>query len=438
MALTGTANNDFLTGSTGGDTIDGGAGNDTIAAFAGNDTIIGGTGADIMIGGTGDDTYIVDNVGDVVVENAGEGTDTVKTTLASYTLGANVENLIYTGTSAFAGTGNELSNTITGGAGADVLDGGAGADTLIGGLGDDTYVVDNVGDVVVEAASAGTDTIKTVLNSYSLASLANVENLTFTGTGDFTGTGNASANVITGGAGNDILDGGAGADTLVGGLGNDTYIVDNVGDVVTEAANGGTDTIKTSLTSYSLASLANVENLTYTGTSAFTGTGNASANVITGGAGNDILDGGAGADTLIGGLGDDTYFVDNAGDVIVENAGEGTDTVKTALASYTLAANVENLVFTGTGTTATFAGTGNALDNMITGGANADVLSGGAGNDTLDGGAGADRLIGGTGDDTYVVDNVGDVVVENAARVTIPSRPVSPATRLPLSAMSRT
>ncbi len=398
--------------------IMGGANADVLSGGAGNDTLDGGAGADRLIGGTGDDTYVVDNVGDVVVENAGEGTDTVKTTLASYTLGANVENLIYTGTSAFAGTGNELSNTITGGAGADVLDGGAGADTLIGGLGDDTYVVDNVGDVVVEAASAGTDTIKTVLNSYSLASLANVENLTFTGTGDFTGTGNASANVITGGAGNDILDGGAGADTLVGGLGNDTYIVDNVGDVVTEAANGGTDTIKTSLTSYSLASLANVENLTYTGTSAFTGTGNASANVITGGAGNDILDGGAGADTLIGGLGDDTYFVDNAGDVIVENAGEGTDTVKTALASYTLAANVENLVFTGTGTTATFAGTGNALDNMITGGANADVLSGGAGNDTLDGGAGADRLIGGTGDDTYIVDNVGDVVVENAGEGT--------------------
>ncbi len=418
MALTGTVNNDFLTGSAGDDTVDGGAGNDTIAAFAGNDTIIGGTGADIMIGGLGDDTYIVDNVGDVVVENAGEGTDTVKTTLASYTLGANVENLIYTGTSAFAGTGNELSNTITGGAGADVLDGGTGADTLIGGLGDDTYVVDNVGDVVVEAAGAGTDTIKTVLNSYSLASLANVENLTFTGTGDFTGTGNASANVITGGAGNDILDGGAGADTLVGGLGNDTYIVDNVGDVVTEAANGGTDTIKTSLASYSLASLTNVENLTYTGTSAFTGTGNASANVITGGSGNDTLDGGAGADTLIGGTGDDTYFVDNAGDVIVENAGEGIDNVKTALASYTLAANVENLVFTGTGTTATFAGTGNALDNVITGGANADVLTGGAGNDTLDGGAGADRLIGGTDDDTYIVDNVGDVVVENAGEGT--------------------
>ncbi|WP_155773465.1 beta strand repeat-containing protein [Rhizobium leguminosarum] len=411
--VVGTAGTDILTGGTGDDTIDGAAGNDVILGFAGNDTIVGGAGADTMIGGAGDDTYVVDNAGDVVTENAGEGNDTVKTALAAYTLGANVENLVYTGTAAFAGTGNELANAITGGAGADTLDGGAGSDTLIGGAGNDIYVVDNIGDVVVEAAGDGTDTIKTTLNSYSLASLANVENLTFTGTGDFTGSGNAAVNVITGGAGNDILDGGAGADTLVGGAGNDIYIVDNTGDVVTEAASAGTDTIETSLATYTIASLANVENLTYTGTTAFTGTGNTLANVITGGAGNDTLDGGTGADTLIGGTGDDTYVVDNAGDVITENAGEGTDTVKTALASYTLAANVENLVYTGTGT-AVFAGTGNALDNTITGGANADTLTGGAGNDTLDGGAGADHLIGGTGDDTYVVDNAGDVVTENA------------------------
>ncbi|WP_206513403.1 beta strand repeat-containing protein [Rhizobium phaseoli] len=415
--VVGTAGNDILTGGTGDDTIDGAAGSDVILGFAGNDTIVGGAGADTMIGGTGDDIYVVDNAGDVVTENAGEGTDTVKTALASYTLGANVENLVSTGTAAFAGTGNELANAITGGVGADTLDGGAGADTLTGGAGNDIYVVDNIGDVVVEVASAGTDTIKTTLNSYSLASLANVENLTFTGTGDFTGAGNAAVNVITGGAGNDILDGGAGADTLVGGAGNDIYIVDNTGDVVTEAASAGTDTIETALASYSLAALANVENLTYTGTAAFTGTGNTLANVISGGSGNDTLDGGAGADTLIGGTGDDTYIVDNAGDVITENAGEGTDTVKTALASYTLAANVETLVYTGTGT-AVFAGTGNALDNAITGGANADTLSGASGNDTLDGGAGADHLIGGTGDDTYIVDNASDVITENAGEGT--------------------
>ncbi|MBW9056740.1 protease, partial [Rhizobium mesosinicum] len=71
---------------------------------------------------------------------------------------------------------------------------------------------------------------------YALTNIANVENLTFTGSGNFAGTGNALANIITGGAGNDTLDGGAGADTLIGGAGDDTYIVDAASDVVTEAA----------------------------------------------------------------------------------------------------------------------------------------------------------------------------------------------------------
>ncbi|MEZ2215104.1 calcium-binding protein, partial [Sinorhizobium sp. CB7] len=139
-----------------------------------------------------------------------------------------------------------------------------------------------------------------------------------------------------------------------------------------------------------------IENLTYTGSATFTGTGNAAANVITGGAGNDTLNGGAGADTLVGGTGDDTYIVDVAGDVVTENADAGIDTVRTALAAYTLADNVENLTYTGT---AAFRGIGNGLDNVLTGGAAADNLSGGDGSDTLNGGAGADTLVGGTGDD---------------------------------------
>ncbi|MEZ2215111.1 calcium-binding protein, partial [Sinorhizobium sp. CB7] len=115
------------------------------------------------------------------------------------------------------GTGNSLANTIRGAAGADTLDGKAGADILIGGAGNDTYVVDSAGDVVTEAANAGTDLVRTALATYSIAALANVENLTFTGSGDFAGSGNALVNIITGGTGNDTLDGGAGADTLVGG-----------------------------------------------------------------------------------------------------------------------------------------------------------------------------------------------------------------------------
>src|SRR6185369_3486367 len=109
--------------------------------------------------------------------------------------------------------------------------------------GNDTYVVDDAGDVVNELSGGGTDTIATTLNAYSLAPLANLENLTFIGAGGFTGTGNALNNALTGGSdsdtldgggGNDTLDAGAGADSMIGGAGNDTFIVDDAGETVTE------------------------------------------------------------------------------------------------------------------------------------------------------------------------------------------------------------
>jgi Ca2+-binding RTX toxin-like protein len=378
-----------------------------------------------MIGGAGDDTYVVDNTGDVITELTSEGTDTVQSSV-TYTLIANVENLALTGTSALNGTGNTLNNALTGNSGANRLDGGSGADTMTGGAGNDTYVVDNSGDVVVEAASGGTDTVEASI-TYTLG--AEVENLTLTGSSaiNATGntlnnvlTGNAAANVLTGGAGNDTLNGGAGIDTLVGGAGNDIYVVDVLGDIVTELASEGTDQVQTTLT-YTLG--ANVENLTLTGSAAINGTGNDLANsivgntannILTGGLGNDTLNGGAGNDTLIGGLGNDIYVVDVAGDVITELAGEGTDTVQSAI-TYTLAATLENLTLTGT---AAINGTGNDAANTLTGNTAANVLTGGLGNDTLNGGAGADTLIGGLGNDTYVIDNVADVVTELAGEGT--------------------
>ncbi|MBX5177624.1 rhizobiocin [Rhizobium lentis] len=464
--ITGGAGNDLLDGGAGNDTLNGGAGNDiyvvdsasdvvneavgagtdeirtalaaysiaalvnvenllytgsasftgtgnvfanTITGGAGNDMLNGGGGADTLIGGTGNDTYIVDHVGDLVTEVADAGTDTVRTTLTSYTLGSDVENLTYIGTAAFAGTGNDLANTILGGAGADILDGKAGADSLIGGAGNDIYIVDNAGDIVTEAAVVGIDTVRTTLAVYTLG--VNVENLLYTGSDSFTGTGNALVNTITGGAGNDLLDGGAGNDTLTGGAGNDIYVVDSASDVVNEAVGAGTDEIRTALAAYSIAALVNVENLLYTGSASFTGTGNVFANTITGGAGNDMLNGGGGADTLIGGTGNDTYIVDHVGDLVTEVADAGIDTVRTTLASYTLGSDVENLINIGT---AAFTGTGNTLNNILTGGAGVDTLSGAAGNDTLNGGAGADRLIGGAGDDSYIVDHAGDLVTEVA------------------------
>ena len=186
---------------------------------------------------------------------------------------------------------------------------------------------------------------------------------------------------LYGNAGNDFLDGGTGADAMQGGIGNDTYVVDDIGDVIFENLYEGIDTVFSSV-SYTLP--ANVENLTLTGADPINGTGNALNNVLTGNTADNVLDGGAGTDTMIGGFGNDTYIVDNPGDVVVENANEGSDTAQSSV-TYTLAANVENLVLIGTGS---IDGTGNTQGN---------VLTGNSANNTLDGGAGADTLLGGTG-----------------------------------------
>ncbi len=374
-----------------------GTGNTLANIITGNsaDNILnGGTGADTLIGGFGNDTYVVDNVGDALVEQLGQGIDTVQSSI-SYTLLANFENLTLTGTANINGTGNALDNIITGNTGNNILDGGLGGDTLIGNIGNDTYLVDSLGDTIVEAASAGTDLVKSSID-WTLGD--NLENLTLIGTANINAIGNSTVNTITGNAGSNILNGGGGVDILVGGLGDDTYIVDQVGVITTEAANAGTDTVQSSVT-WTLAT--NIENLTLVGAAAIDGTGNTLSNVIIGNSAANVLNGGTGADTLIGGLGDDTYVVDNIGDIVTELTGQGVDLVQASIA-WTLADNFENLTLTGT---AAINGTGNALDNVITGN---------GGNNVLNGGLGADTLIGGLGNDTYVVDNVGDITAELA------------------------
>ena len=235
--------------------------------------------------------------------------------------------LLNTGTgSADVLVGQPGSNAVSGGAGNDVLDGVNGV-TMAGGTGNDLYIVESATDVVTEAASAGTDTVVSYVN-YTLG--ANVENLILRGTAAL-GTGNTLNNTISGNASANTLDGGTGADAMAGGAGNDTYVVDNAGDKVTETANAGTDTVKSSLT-YTLG--ANVENLTLTGAAALNGTGNTLNNVIVGNTAANVLTGGDGADTLTGGGGANTFVFNSSvgGFDTITDWHSATDTFKFSMA----------------------------------------------------------------------------------------------------------
>ncbi|PTU78384.1 heme peroxidase [Pseudomonas indoloxydans] len=293
--LNGTALDDHILGLGGNDVLNGLAGNDILDGGAGNDTLDGGLGADVMLGGLGNDIYIVDNLGDQVIEAAGAGTDTVRTTLLSYGLGENVEHLTFIGSGNFTGYGNALANTITGGDGNDVLDGGAGADRLVGGLGNDSYYVDDAGDVTVETAGGGIDTVYSTASSYTLR--ANVENYVHLGTGAADATGNGLANQMTGGAAADILRGQGGDDVLSGMGGNDTLY-----------GGAGADSL-------------------LGGEGADTLFGEGGNDILDGGDGDDILDGGAGNDIMIGGAGNDTLYADQGNDILVFGPNFGSDTI---------------------------------------------------------------------------------------------------------------
>jgi serralysin len=345
--------------------------NDTLIGNDADNTLDGGGSADTMSGGLGNDTFFVDHPGDVVIENASEGTDTVESSV-SYTLPSNVENLYLLGSSNINGTGNAAANVLVGNPGTNVLTGGAG---------DDVYFVQNTSDSAVEQAGQGNDT---VFSNVDFTLGANVENLTLLGSANINGTGNSLDNTLAGNTG---------VDMLTGGGGNDTYVVHNSADTIVEAPGGGTD-IVTSDASFTLP--ANAEHIFLLGTGNINATGNDLQNVIVGN---------LGTNTLAGGLGDDIYFVQAPNASIVENPGEGRDTVFSYL-DFTLPANVEDLYLQGTGD---LHATGNSLTN---------VLKGTDGANWLDGQGGNDVLIGLGGDDVYWVDSTGDEVVEQAGQGT--------------------
>jgi VCBS repeat-containing protein len=316
----------------------------TISGVDTDDTLLDTFGNDSLAGGIGNDVYYVNNTGDVVIEAASAGTDTVGATI-NYTLPANntVEALYMLG-AGLTGTGSD---------GAETLLSSGGPNTLIGLGGDDIYYVSNTADVVIETPTGGADTVTASVN-YTLPANNTVELLNMRGSG-LTGTGSDGA---------ETLMSSGGPNTLEGLGGNDVYYVNNTADVVIEAASGGFDTVGATV-NYALP--ANVEALYMLG-SGLTGTGSDNA---------DFLLSSGGPNTLEGLGGNDFYYVNNTADVVTEAANGGSDSVQASV-SYTLPTNVEGLYVVGSGLT----GTGNSDANtLVTRGAN--TLVGGDGNDTF-------------------------------------------------------
>ncbi|NWB87132.1 beta strand repeat-containing protein [Pseudomonas gingeri] len=471
--INGTSGADTLIGTAGDDQIRGLAGDDILNGGDGNDLLIGGTGADQLIGGAGIDTasYEDDVSGNGVTLNlkTGEHTGIAKgDTFSSieifkgtaysdvfvasasaetfdgsggfdrvdYSTSAQAINITMTNATSGTGVGGDaqgdvLTNmeVITGTAYNDVFNLSLGTTTIYGGQGNDVYVVNGTAaPSLFEYAGGGDDEIRTNQSRMTLA--AEIERLTYTGSGNFTGYGNTGDNIIIGGAGNDLLIGGAGADQLIGGAGTDTASYEDSvsGGVTLNLKTGehtgiakgdtfsGIEVFKG--TAYSDVFVASASAETFDGSGGFdrvdystsaqainitmsnatsgTGVGGdaqgdvlTNMEVITGTAYNDVFNLSLGTTTIYGGQGNDVYVVNGtAAPSLFEYAGGGDDEIRTNQSRMTLATEIERLTYTGSGN---FTGYGNAGNNII---------AGGAGNDLLIGGAGADQLIGGAGIDT--------------------------------------
>ncbi|MEO8507316.1 MAG: calcium-binding protein, partial [Betaproteobacteria bacterium] len=398
--------------------------------------------ANVMTGTPGDDTFIVDSGEDIVNDAPNAGADTIQSSV-SYALRPNVEKLVLTealNSSAWSNasnaishlSGNDNNNTFNGpgsyydatGTLVGATSGGATNSyaVMAGGKGDDTYYLDQLrGGQVIENPDEGNDTLYNPRGG-SFVLPANVEGYRDTSSGlnrqpDVTSdalTGNDLNNTINASPTNSTfhyyIDGGLGADSMAGSYLGDIFIVDNAGDRVFEfvdwnfAPSSSQDEVRSSVT-FELP--ANVENLTLTGDAAIAGWGNGLRNTI-----NSVQN--AAVNTAYGGLGDD-YYIAADNDAVVENPGEGTDTLElwgTGTRAYSvdeLPANVEGLALGEDlgasdllGDAADNILTGNAAGNRLVGESGDDSLRGRGGDDTLEGGGGNDLLDGMEGVDTYL------------------------------------
>jgi Ca2+-binding RTX toxin-like protein len=358
----GSANNDILIGGAGNDTLTGGAGVDTLIGGVGNDTLTGGAGVDTLIGGADNDTYGVDNILDLVTEIAGEGTDSVLSSV-SYTLADNVENLTLTGNTAINGTGNGGNNILTGNSVNNILTGGLGDDTIAGGNGTDT---------ILESGDVNFTLTITSLTGNGTDILSGIERATLTG-GASNNTLNASgftlgAVTLDGGLGNDTLIGGSGSDTLNGGADNDTL-----------TGNGGSDTFNINSGIDAIADLSGSDVL--------------------------VVSAGATANAAVSANFTATAATSNAG---IANLTSASGTVNLTNAALGNGFTVTKI---GTGG-ANFTGSGN--NDTLIGSTGVDTLVGGGGNDILVGGGGNDILTGGLGNDVFVYNALSDRSGNNA------------------------
>lgn len=438
---------DTLFGGNGNDSLDGGDGDDLLEGGDGNDTLFGGAGFDlfnavdtvghdILYGGDGDDLLEGGNGSDTLQGGAGNDTASYALSASGVTVnletgsgtGSDAEGDVLSGIENLAGsshadalTGSSGSNrldgaagndTLIGGDGDDTLDGGTGNDSLVGGMGNDVYIVDSAGDIVRESLHSGVDEVRTTLNTQTLG--ANLERLTFIGTGDFKGTGNALDNLIVGGAGNDTLIGGTGFDTLIGGDGDDRFYFDHDDAPLQGGAGFDTAVLQSSIgVSLDLVACSIEQAYGGTGNDTLIGTGSLVGlalngrdgnDQLVGSAFNDTLTGGSGTDRLVGNDGDDVFYID-AADMVEGGAGfdtvyvQGTDDLTFSFNAFG-SSGIERLI-SGGGNDHVFAGE-TAVAVEVNGGVGNDALSGSAFNDTLRGDAGDDTLFGGEGDDVLV------------------------------------
>ncbi|HYG30658.1 MAG TPA: calcium-binding protein [Allosphingosinicella sp.] len=413
-------------GSDGDETVHGGAGNDRLAGAGGNDVLNGDAGHDFLDGGAGINTA-----------NGGDGIDTLVVDYGDVATGVTSTALAANGGGGFGGsistTGRSVAFSsierfwITTGSGNDDVRTGAGDDVVSLGAGDDFVDLGSGG----EDRADGGDGIDGFSADYSSSVAAVVADLrvppltavvfrgfeylgtlrTGSGADTVSTTGVARDEKIFTNGGDDFINVENGADEVDGGSGFDTLFVnyiDATGPVVSGAPSG------TLADGYSGTVTSAGRSVAYSGIERLQLVGGASNDDLRGGAGIDTFNGNGGADTMTGGNGNDIYFVENAGDVVVELAGEGTDEIRTFLAVQNLAGtNVENLRAM-SGIDHEFRG--NESNNIVTGGAGRDVVylqqggndrvSGLAGNDTFFYGAtftAADVVQGGDGIDGLIL-----------------------------------